>query len=126
MFRANERWSKTDRGFEGAEDAPVIGGQWGHSTFDQTASNEIKRSLHRVGTNARFAMFSILDPPLSDHRLDLVWRRKSRVCTKTSACIGKLGTMKVMKTEEAGLIVNIIGETTLSLSFMILPIHLAD
>jgi hypothetical protein len=34
--------------------------------------------------------------------------------------------MKVMKTEEAGFIAIIIGETTLSLSSMILPIHLAD
>jgi hypothetical protein len=122
MFRANERWSKRDGGFEGAEDAPVIGGQWGRSTFELTVSNETKRSLHRVGTNARFAMFSILDPPLSDRRLDLVWRKKTRVCTETSARIGKLGTLRVIKTEEAG------WQSSLVRRFesAILQIHLVD
>lgn len=41
-------------------------------TFYYFVSNKIASSLHRVGANARFAMFSILDPPLSGRRLDLV------------------------------------------------------
>lgn len=54
-------------------------------TFYYFVSNKIDSSLHRVGANARFAMFSILDPPLSGRRLDLVCE------SPLGAFVGKLG-----------------------------------